>query len=309
MLQPPIKGFRRSINEHNIDLDAITDWIEASILLGEDRISTTDIIDILMEENWYQDQDFAYELLENVFFELKARLTCLRPGSGMRVFKSHIKRNGLWTDNPAYCFCMLLSLSDRYDINLDINPDNYIEQGELFELIAMESIRTQFSGWQLHRTGWSINNAVRLSDVIGLIIDKLGEKRGNLEDWSSPQANESGLDILLYRQFPDGRVGIPIFLLQCASGKNWRDKVKSPDIDDWKRYVQFAAPPQKAFAIPFSLTEAEFVRECGRTQGVLLDRYRILAADLINPDWISAELRDRINTWIAPRIPLFPQYE
>lgn len=59
MLQLPTVGIRRSVGTHNCQQDAILDWIEASLLFTERRVSKADVVGILCEENVYDSQAFA----------------------------------------------------------------------------------------------------------------------------------------------------------------------------------------------------------------------------------------------------------
>ena len=91
---------------------------------------------------------------------------------------------------------------------------------------------------------------------------------------------------LFYRPFPDNRVGVPVYLMQCASGENWVHKLHEPDLNVWTKIILFAATPSKAIAIPFVLLDKEFKQRCNRVNGMLLDRYRLLAAVNHNGKWV-----------------------
>ena len=69
----PREGFRPSVNEHNGSLDALIEWIEGSIAFADDRITQSDLIDILTEEEIYRSQDFAREWLETAWTEIARR--------------------------------------------------------------------------------------------------------------------------------------------------------------------------------------------------------------------------------------------
>src|SRR5205823_3869050 len=100
-----------------------------------------------------------------------------------------------------------------------------------------------------------------------------------------------GLDLLCYRPYDDGRVGVPVFLVQCASGQDWESKLDTPKLKIWAKIVDFASTPKKAFAMPFTLEDWDFTRKCNDNDGMLMDRYRLLAAGRARPNWISSRLR------------------
>jgi len=64
MLAKPEDGIFRSINEHNSELEVFCDWIEGSILFTDKIISTSDLIDNLIELHIYEDQDFASQFMK-----------------------------------------------------------------------------------------------------------------------------------------------------------------------------------------------------------------------------------------------------
>ncbi len=78
MLELPTKGFGISTgNVHNVDLDRFCDWIEGCVLWSDDRVSQSDMVDALVEENIYRDQEFAKELISDAFKELRRRASHL----------------------------------------------------------------------------------------------------------------------------------------------------------------------------------------------------------------------------------------
>ena len=302
MLALPDKGVRRSVNEHNSKLDVFCDWIEGSILFSEEELSETDIVDVLLEEQIYKDQSFASERVADVWAELKRRQILTGVGSSFSIEHRKIKRLRSWQDVPAHSFCAILSFVELYDGWASRFGSDYNEQGELFELLTQESLKCQFPGWQIYRTGWSRTTTVKLAQVVEDIQHKLGELPGSIGPWASKYANEVGLDLLCYRPFDDNRVGIPVYLMQCASGGDWKRKLHTPDLQIWTKVVQFAADPKKAFATPFAFLDDTFRQTCNTVDGMLLDRYRLLAPYRHIESWESRPLKDRIIAWAEPRI-------
>lgn len=306
MLALPTKGISRSVDKHNVDLSVFCDWIEGSILFSEEEFSSTDVVDILLEGLIYEDQGFAAEIIADAWAELQRRHTLISPGIPFSVEHRRIKRLRAWQDVPAHSFCVLLALSTWYSGWARQFGSSYTEQGELFELLTKESLEQQFTDWEIYYTGWSRTNTVKLPEVLQEVRDRLGEAPGQIEPWVNSNANEAGLDLLCYRPFLDRRVGIPVYLMQCASGSNWEEKLHTPDLKVWTKVIQFAATPRKAFATPFALMDNDFAKTCNIIDGMLLDRYRLLAACNHRDDWVSPSLRDRIIAWSEPRVAALP---
>ena len=186
---------------------------------------------------------------------------------------------------------------------------DHTTQGQLFEELAKESISTTFNGWKVELTGWSRANTSKLTAVVSNTARLLDESIGNLEKWTSSSANEAGLDLICWRPFADGRGCYPTLLFQCASGGDWEDKVETPDLKIWRRLVEFRAQglPRKAFATPFAFLDEEFTRTCNKVDGLLMDRYRLLAAGAVKTNWVPRELARQLATWAKPRQARLPK--
>jgi hypothetical protein len=83
--------------------------------------------------------------------------------------------------------------------------------------------------------------------------------------------------------------------------------LKTPDLSVWKKVVDFVVEPRRGFATPYAFSEEDFVRYATRVEGVLLERYRILAAGFDEPNWLSNDLRLRLIAWSEARINLLPR--
>ena len=119
---------------------------------------------------------------------------------------------------------------------------------------------------------------------------------------------EEGVDVVMYRHFADGRVGIPLYLMQCASGSE-KEKLKTPDIDTWRKIIVFASAPKRAYATPYALLQADFIRKCGRVDGLFLDRSRISVHDWSEAEWLPRTLASRLVQWSEPRIESLPSFD
>ena len=311
MLALPDNGMLRSIAKHNIAFEYLCDWIEGSILFDdtEDKFSVMDIVDVLISENIYDNQDFAEEIVIDAWDELKRRVNCIDSAMPFSVIYPIVKRTGSWEDAPAHSFCVLISLAQCYKKWwAGISGGDYNEQGELFELLTQESLETQFSDWCIRRTSWYRMQPTALREMVNRTADWLGEDvEHDINAWTGPQGKDMGLDLLCYRPFPDNRSGFPVYLMQCASGQDWAKKVYQPNVELWQKLINFVVRPQKAFAIPFALSDDDFRKQCVLIQGLFLDRYRLLAAARYRETWESSSLKDQIIKWAMPRVNQLPR--
>jgi hypothetical protein len=301
MLPIPTERFSRSIRAHNVEIDALCDWVEGSLLFDSNRefISQIDVVDSLTDNALYDKQDFALERVTTGWLEIRSRIESSGGGLGYQLKHTRLISQGDWMDHPGHAFCLLVSLSSVYDWWVE---REYAEQGEIFELLTKRSFEAQFPMWKVHQTGWSRTNVVQLRDVAAVIVDKLFEDYGDFDTWDQRGNKELGLDLLCYRPFSDQRRGIPVYLMQCASGKHWDTKLRTPDIDQWGDIIHFKNKPLRAFATPYTMPEQTYNQCIATVRGLFLDRCRILTASTYEHDWISNELKDRILTWCEPRV-------
>ncbi len=301
MLSHPI-GFLRSIRERNIEDSLFLDWLEATSMFLEEELSQTDVVDHLVQEQIFEERDSASEFVLAAWSALERRLSWL--GSYIPiVFKDRwMVRQLDWLSVPAYSYCLVVSLGSRYeDWHTTFGP-NYVEQGRLFESITRAAMEARFRGWRFLQTGWSRDNTSKLAAVIDDLISAIDERKGNPDEYLDQDAKDAGVDLVWHLRFADARGGAPIYLAQCASGKNWVEKVNEPNIKEWTKIVDFAVPPSKAFSLPFSLSERELRRQSNRAGGLMVDRYRLLAQDGSESTWIPCSLRRELIDWLDQRI-------
>ena len=295
---------------HNIKLSVICDWIEGSVLFDDEDLSKTDVVDILRKEEVYDDPDLAMQLVDPTWNELERRLKWIGGEGPFSFFRQTIKSERSWKEDPAHSFCILLSMTQCYaGWSTRLGNADYSEQGKLFESLTKASIENQFTDWKVYQTGWSRTHIVKFSEIVDEIANRLGEIKGSIEPWANPDGKDGGLDLLCYRPFLDNRGGLPVYLMQCASGKYWSDKVHTPKLETWTKVISFMATPRKALAIPFALIDKEFKTQCNQVDGMLLDRYRILAAANYNTEWVPNSLKEEIINWIAPRLETLLRYD
>jgi hypothetical protein len=302
MLSLPSAGFARSVNSHNVDLEICCDWLEACALFDQGAVTRAEIADFLHDSEIYPSQDFAWEFLSNVWDYLTKRSLVFGKGYPLRLLQKRLEKAGDWKDYPAYSFCLVLSLAECFPTWANLFGNDYTEQGELFEALTTESISRSLLGWKVHATGWTRKKPSQLAQVVGGVAALLNEKVGDLAWWTSPNAHEEGLDLLCFRSFVDERVGLPAYLFQCASGRNWKEKRKTPDMAIWRKAIIFATDPKKAFAIPFALSDKDFRTSCAAVEGLLLDRCRLLYPGHSQSAWVSKGLTMKLVKWIRPRI-------
>jgi hypothetical protein len=310
MLKLPGSGFKRSVNHHNVKLDICCDWLEASALFHAGELSGAEVVDVLREQEIYASQDFAWDLVTDAFLTIGERNRVLGEGYPFEVVGANrLRRRAKWEEFPAYSFCLVLSLPQSYPEWARKFGADFTEQGSLFEQLTGEAVTNSLAGWSVHSTGWAPSAPSQLSKIVAQVSAMLGEATGDIKKWTKDMAKEAGLDLLCYLPFPDNRVGVPTYLFQCASGGDWKDKQKTPDLELWTKAITFAVRPKKALAIPFALSESDYTYHCNIVAGLFLDRHRLLAPGREHKDWISPKLAKKMTKWTRSRIKTLPSID
>lgn len=307
MFALPNEGLDRSVTKHNCNLDVVADWIELNLLFSRERnISQSDFLDILLEDEYYDNQEFAYEFIENTWNEIKRRHSLFGNNKIYSISKNSIQSLSPWKNNSVYSFLVSISMKTFY--NLKLPDDIYLEQGYLFELLTEESLNIQFPQWTSFRTGWNKDYPINFEKILLSVEQNLNIlRRDTYKEYITPYTKELKMDIILYRGYTDNLCNIPIFLVQCASGRDWKKKLNEPNVEQWKEILRFNSFPIKAFAMPFSLREEDFVFNSVHIKGFLLDRNRISSVYASNKTWPSKYLRNKLNQFtskIVKEIPL-----
>ena len=304
MLSIPSRGFAKS----SLDLGALCHWIESSVLFDREPITTMSLVDVLCEEGLCEDQPSGYIVASDAWAEFLRRKSWIGLSWPFGLSDDTIEATQEWKNASGYTFCLLLSLTIRYRRWAKTCITDYAEQGELFELVTAESLIKQFSDWQFLQTGWSRSKARNLEQVVHDVASFLREEqKPKHRRWTTEEAKDAGLDIVFQRSFRDNRVAVPVYLVQCASGADFEDKLKTPDLSIWRKLIDFVVEPRKAFATPYAFSEEDFVRYANRVEGVLLERFRILSAGFNEANWVSHDLRLRLVAWSESRINLLPR--
>jgi hypothetical protein len=311
MLELPESGINPYRKGHQTDLSVFCDWLEGSLLFaGYDRLSRSDIKDVLMDEHLYSQQDKASELLDDVWREFDRRISALGRTYPIQVENLRLQRAATWRQSPAYSFCLLLSYAERYPKWRKAFGADFNEQGLLFERLTVEALEQELDGWKIHSTGWSRAQAAGLRTIVEDVRARLGEEAGKPEKFPKYRvAKDAGLDVVVSRPFSDNRIGFPLYLVQCASGAKWEGKRNQPNPHVWRTLIDFAVIPKKALAIPFALQDDDFWFSCRAMDGMLIDRMRLLSGGRRQPDWVSNDVKRRLIAWMSPRVKKLPRYD
>ena len=326
MLPLPERGLNRSVHKHNCAWGAIFDWVQGTVVLGQERVSKAAVADVLCDAGVYvspetvdevaegtavgSKQDLVNNAMDIVWIELGRRHHWLGGASPYAFSADWIEPSRPWDSVPAYAFCLLLALTEWYKgWNTAALGGSYNEQGSLFERLSAESLTAH--GWEVEIVGWSPTRPVHFADAVQQVAAFMREEPRVNEPLIElyRDNHELGLDLVCRRRFRDERPSLPFFLVQCASG-DWHEKAHTPDVDTWREIVPFAAEPRRAFTMPFAFeSDDEFYRGAKRTHVVLIDRYRLLGVGKAENEWVSAGLHANLVEWVTPRVASILAYD
>lgn len=173
MLDIPTKGFAQS----NVKLGCMCDWIEGCVTFTSDRVSLSEIVDILRENDIYPSQDEAKRYVGDAFTELSRRANCLGKSASYQVASSRIIRLKRWREVPAFAFCLMLSLQVFYcgSFRKKFGKD-YTEQGLLFERLTLASL--ECLGWKTFSMAWSKGRPAKRFENAWRVLRSTWERNG-----------------------------------------------------------------------------------------------------------------------------------
>lgn len=224
--------------------------------------------------------DHSEPLAESAFSELDDRhISCGKDGAN---YPFEIASNSVKLSQDAeksiYTFLALLSWFGK-----DAGPAG--SNGEkLFEEVCARAAAAYLGGPR-PQVRWYVFGFPRrvgpkgFKDALDALCKELGEGQGHHKGRSKlPHEKDGKLDIVAWRDFHDRRQGKLIAFGQCATGKNWPDKVTElPRSEDWCRLWMADTPaifPIRSFFVPHRIDRTNWFDTCVKG-GILHDRCRI----------------------------------
>lgn len=308
MLQIPEKDFHHSVNVSNVAVTSLADWLEACLVFSDERVSKNDVVDLLVEEQICNDdgQDMAYRIATQGWEEISRRQRWGGLSVEIETTRDRLTRVTAWEDDLFASFMLLLSLFRIYPKWATSHRD-FVGQGDLFERCTELVCPSLLPGWQTYRADWTPDDAKNIPGIVEALCDLLFTAgAADLNEWIAPQGNDGGLDLVCYRTYGDEREGTPVFFLQCASGKNWRQKIHTPSGTEWQKYLNSAVVPSTGIIAPFVIETPELKRASLQGQVIVFDRIRILSAKRAVPITLPKDLADELREWMAVRIADLP---
>lgn len=273
-----------------------------------DRLVDESDQDDLDVEDFIDKQGEATEsLVDAVWEEIEDRLlACGGPGN-LTLYPFVASERLLQSDDPVaapYTFMLLLS---RFG---NAKPKDaagkQINGQRLFEDISSHAAKVYFGGNHvdvaLYQFGFPRRvKAPGFEKALDDLCHQLGEGGGTKRRPTLADQKDAKLDLAVWRRFPDRRPGQLIGFGQCATGKNWSEKLTElmprAFIQTWMRSGYVVHEPVRLFFLPFRISRDAWEPSANHG-GVLFDRCRValLLEDLCD------DLREQCKAWSAAMI-------
>lgn len=310
---------------------ALADWVELELLFGEsETLSHLELLDVLTDdpsgdttdENLAQleaiygepiDDEFISQrrndarakaeegisgpeqIVEATWLELAFREQVVGDAYPVRVNNGLATGRGDWQQTTSYAFLAMLAARVTYGLSLSVQ-----EPARRFEELVTVALEA-YTGGEAVRFGWPHDRNEFPTDFKKAARDlahQLGEKPGGMEAIGT-NAKDYALDVVAWRGFSDQRRGQHILLCQCATGKDWNEKVISER--GWEKVIDFTVAPTRSVAFPFvpSREEADVIQwlDVAFKGGVPFDRLRI--ASLVTDATVGQALIDDMRKWVT----------
>jgi hypothetical protein len=294
------------------------DWLELEALHSDDgNASISDLLRVIRRSGSVDGIAAAFspgqidrqgerseQLADDAFSEIEGRLASCPDAYPFTVENNYIELTAEVT-RSSYIFMLLLAEHGHLGGPTSIRGDR------VFEEMCFEATRTGFLPPMM--TGGSYLFAAPrpaawkrgFSDAVDSLARALGEGEQARQRNRMRHAKDDGLDVVAWHAFPDGRPGKVILFGQCATGRNWNEKLRDLRPHEWMEEWFTDVPPVKPvglFFVPFRLAQDDWA-SYSRKAGVIMDRCRI-AHCLPQP---PKSLAKRVERWIAHHFPALDQ--
>lgn len=329
---------------------SLADWLELQTILSARRVgskgdllSALDIASDDRTQRYSEDTESGItldqsileeprnELLLSVFDELEFRAKCLGESYPFEVDSKRMLLRAAFKDKPwhygqvTYTFCLLTSAM-RLNVFADVKALKS-EEKEIalhFQVCACLAAGGYFGG-PVCSFGFPRGNASAFLPALKSAYGRFGhgDVKEVIEAGHPQKVKDSGIDVIAWRDHPDGLPGKLYSLGQCASGKDWIDKPVSPKVGLFHGTWFSTAPALHclpALFIPF-LVHADVAEPLNdsydtarrrhlayreREFGILFDRLRIafhaatcMAGDQQRRDTVDgAALAENVADWV-----------
>lgn len=257
------------------DIIALADWLELFALgSGDGNSSAGDVFNALQIA---VGKDKARVLSLEVMAEIEERVKATNDAYPFELrYNRVLQSKDRLTDYTAYIFCLLLSYFGWEQVR-----GAPIDPRLLFESLSCVAAKQYFQG-EVCLFGTSRRSAgvMAFRDAVDLLSRRLGEGQG-IRPGCTLHKKDDHVDLVVWRHFQDRRESKLVIFGQCATGRNWPDKISELQPDAfWNHWMLEGqvSPLGRSFFIPHRIPEQgdrESWKYNARYAGIMFDRCRV----------------------------------
>jgi hypothetical protein len=295
---PNLPGSKAYIEE-KADFWEVQSVRNAGAFVSQLKISRTlsKELDEINHEGIESDEDFLEPNLEDVFQQLKNREEHCATGYPFEFGRASIRLNDIVVGNDVKKDIYLyLLLCTRFNMKNN-KVFNNIDATLLFEKLCAQVAKNYF-GNNADSIVFGTAEAGNFESKIKDVINKIGEGDSYKNPNNNyPTKNDDGIDVVVWKEFSDNRIGKLIGFAQCKTGTTWQDQVKklNPDhfCENWFVEKPVFPPIPIVFICDTLNIEKNFVSD---QRGLLIfNRFRIME---YLPENLEEELINEIRNWL-----------
>ena len=227
-------------------------------------------------EGWNQDDLTVDSLVGETQTEIERRMEMLGNAYPFALDANRLSYSPSHTG--CYEFCLAISTAQS------ITQGEFVALPRQFERTTGVLLR-EYMGWQSHalHTGWPRDEAVgvRFRTAMTVLNERCGEwpwrPEGRLPDDPDPRhVKDEGVDIIVWKDGLDKRMGHLFLLCQCSCGNDWNTKLNELNLSRFSQWfgAPSRVPPVRSFATPFVLSDGNMV-DAQLEAGMVFDRVRL----------------------------------
>jgi hypothetical protein len=267
------------------DSHSLAEFAEATLILGEDDyLSATEILGCFPSGNQPTEAE-----IDDLMTEVERRSLIFG-----QLYPFLVEQRGIAFSRQAgsdlYSTLAIISLKGS-----QLRRDKeYPRSDPIFDDIAERAFRAHMgAGAMSLQFGWPPRGGrpSDFPDAVAWLAEKLGV---DVRDPEIP-ANylDDGVDVFVWRPFPDGRSGFLLMAAQNTVQFQFRKKPRDVVPSHWREWLRLGTAPAVGFAIPFAMPVGDpWWHTINSDVHVVLDRGRILFA-------LDGQQPEMWDTWSA----------
>lgn len=209
--------------------------------------------------------------ISQAFSVLKKRAHLLGDQYPFKVDDNYIVATNVLEGNLYFNYLMLSAPSPIRQMP----AWNLTSAAKILEHIVEMSFHDYFGrGTQTINFGFpsEVNRPSDFNKAVEWLASKTGIPVGS--GYRDARFKDGGVDIFVWKSFPDMKPGVPIMLLQCTLQEKFLSKIRDVDTRLWSSWLSSDIDPVAGLCVPHVVSKIEDWNEI-TTRGLLFDRMRL----------------------------------